>query len=66
MVEVTDKKPKLLDKAGKKTEPIGLLIHDEVTGDVLYLELPLEDVFNRSRWGAVELPSVVLQQKKRA
>lgn len=47
-------------------DTIGLLVHDEVTDAILLIRFTLEEVFDRNKWGDAELPSILLQQKKRA
>ncbi|QPI66419.1 hypothetical protein IR194_07960 [Exiguobacterium sp. PBE] len=64
--EVSARTSQQLNTSESKQEPIGLLIYDEVTKDVVLLKFTLEDVFDRSQWEKTELPSVILQQKKRA
>lgn len=64
--EVSARTSQQLNTSESKKEPIGLLIYDEVTKDVVLLKFTLEDVFDRSKWEKTELPSVILQQKKRA
>ncbi|MDA5562002.1 hypothetical protein PJK55_14780 [Exiguobacterium sp. MMG028] len=47
-------------------DTIGLLVHDEVTDATLLIRFTLEEVFDRTTWKDAELPSILLQQKKRA
>lgn len=52
--------------AESNQDKIGLLMHDEVTDTTLLLRFTLEEVLDRSTWDNVEMPAILLQQKKRA
>ena len=64
--EVAAQTSRQSNAAESNQDKIGLLMHDEVTDTTLLLRFTLEEVFDRSTWEDAELPSILLQQKKRA
>lgn len=64
--EVTAQTSRQSNAAESNQDTIVLLVHDEVTDAALLLRFTLEEVFDRTKWKDAELPSILLQQKKRA
>lgn len=66
MVEVSATASKQLNTVESQQVKRELLFFDEVTNEVAVMEFTLEDVFDRSKWDKLKLPSIYMQQKKRA